>query len=160
MNWNEVREPRRGVMLHYSAGSFDGTVAWCQDPVSKVSYQLVVGQDGRSASIAPLAARAWHAGVCRSSDPARLPYRDANSAFYGVALAATDGDQITPLALEVLVQRLQSLFDSHRWPVTEGWRIVGHDSEAWPRGRKIDPRGSGPVPVIDVDVVRQLVADS
>lgn len=157
-NWNALKEPRLGIALHYTAGSYEGSVAWCQHPASQVSYQWIVAQDGRSTLIAPWEARAWHMGVCRSSDPERLPYRDANSAFLGLALAASDKERITDLAFRLLVGTIRTQFRYHGWDLTETWRIVGHDSEAWPRGRKVDPRGTGPEPVIDLAAVRAAVA--
>lgn len=156
-NWNDLKGPRLGIALHYTAGSYEGSVAWCKDPASQVSYQWILAQDGRSEVIAPWNKRAWHMGVCRSSD-ARLVYTDANSAFEGLALAATDGDVITPGALCVLLDMLRNRFAANGWPLSESWRIVGHDSEAWPRGRKSDPRGTKAVPVIDIHRVRRDLA--
>lgn len=153
-NWNNLIEPRRGVMLHFTAGSFVGSVAWCHDPTSKVSYQAIVSQEGKLALIAPWEKRAWHAGICRSSDP-RLPYTDANSAFEGIALAASDGDTVMPVAFQRIVALVRERFVANHWPETETWRIVGHGSEAWPRGRKHDPEGLTPAhPVLSVEAVR------
>lgn len=154
-NWNDLKEPRRGVMLHYTAGSFAGSVAWCHDPASQVSYQAIVSQKGGLAVIAPWDKRAWHAGKCVTSDPARLPYLDANSAFEGIALAASAGDVVTPDAFADIVDLVKSRFLVHGWPLTETWRLVGHNSEATPRGRKSDPEGPDPAhPVLSVAAVR------
>lgn len=160
-NWNTRREPRIGVMVHYDdSGSDAGAVAWLtQDPRCKVSYHWLVLDNGERVEIAPADARAWHAGVCRSSDP-RLRYRDANSAFYGVALAMDGNDVVTEAARRSLVGLCATLFRTHGWDlVHEGWRIVGHSSEAWPRGRKIDPEGPDPAhPVLAVPALRAWVA--
>src|SRR5690349_17106410 len=96
--WGEkLNEKRLGVMLHFDGSKNDrGSVAWMWDPEFKLSYNLLVLDNGKVERIAPDTARAYHAGECQSSDP-RLPYRDANSAFYGVAIAATDGDTATGL---------------------------------------------------------------
>lgn len=160
-NWNAPREPRLGVMLHYDASTSDrGAVQWLMhDPRCKVSYNYLVLDNGEVVTVAPVTARAWHAGICRSSDPGRLPYRDANSAFWGVSIAAGSGDVAT-LAAKVAVARVcTELMLSMGWDLSSTFRIVGHDTEAWPRGRKIDPEGPDPLrPVLSVTEIRRMVA--
>lgn len=144
-NWGTLREPRLGIMLHYDAstGTDAGALAWFAHPDCRVSYNYLVDDDGDVHVIAPPNARAWHAGACRSSDAARLPYRDANSAFYGVAWAGGGrrGDVCPERALAGITVQCVTIFRAHRWPAEEVWRIVGHRTEAWPRGRKPDPEG-------------------
>lgn len=157
--WSGVREPRIGVMLHYDASASDaGAVAWFADPRCRVSYQFLVLDDGSYVRIAPDDARAWHAGVCRPSDPARLQYRDANSAFYGIAAATNDKIDVTPLQTATIAWLTRRYFEHEGWPVTDLWRVVGHRSEAWERGRKSDPEGGDlKNPILAVDDVRQLI---
>jgi N-acetyl-anhydromuramyl-L-alanine amidase AmpD len=160
MNYNAVREERLGVMLHYDGSTSDaGAVQWLlRDSRCKVSYNWLVLDSGEVVEIAPPDARAWHAGVCRPSHPT-LRYRDANSAFYGLSLAATVGQTATSEAKAAIVDLCRVLFIRHGWdPEREGWRIVGHETEAWPRGRKIDPTGPNPShPVLEVEEVRELL---
>jgi N-acetyl-anhydromuramyl-L-alanine amidase AmpD len=156
-NWNKRTERRIGIMVHYDASTSDaGAVAWLtRDPRCKVSYNDIVLDDGRTVAVAPRQARAYHAGVCRSSDPQRLPYKDANSAFYGVAIAAGAGDVVTDAQFHTVCRLCATLFRAEGWSLRETWRIVGHDSEAWPRGRKSDPTGPDPRnPVLSVAAVR------
>ncbi len=158
-----LREQRLGVMLHYDASTSDrGAVTWLtKDPACRVSYNLLVLDSGEVVEVAPVTARAWHAGICRSSDPSRLPYRDANSAFLGIAVAAGAGDQVTPAQLAAVVRLVRDAFDRSGWLRSETWRIVGHETEAWPRGRKHDPTGPTPArPVLSVAAVRQAVSDA
>lgn len=159
-NHGPLRDKRIGCMIHYDASRSDrGAVAWLtKDPTCKVSYNWLVTDDGTAHEIAPHNRRAYHAGVCRSSDSTRLPYKDANSAFYGIAIAATDGETATPAQLATAVRLIEGRFKHHGWDKSETWRIVGHDTEAWPRGRKHDPTGSNPQrPVLDVARVRAIV---
>lgn len=160
-NYNALSEPRLGVMLHYDGSTSDaGAQQWLlHDPRCKVSYNWLVLDMGGVVPIAPAGARAWHAGVCRPSSP-KLAYRDANSAFYGLSLAATAGDVATEAAKQAIARHVLTLYRHHGWdPILDGWRIVGHASEAWPRGRKIDPEGPDPsLPVLDVQDVRDRVA--
>ena len=161
-NYNAaLREPRIGICLHYDASASDkGAVEWLtKDPRCKVSYNLLVLDNANIVEVAPVTARAWHAGVCRSSDH-RLPYTDANSALYGIAIAATDGDVATDVQVRSVVALCRTLFQRHGWHyATDVWRIVGHETECWPRGRKHDPTGSDPKhPVLSVLAVRGMMA--
>lgn len=156
--YGDLREPRVGVMLHYDASQSDaGAVAWFADPRCRVSYHYLVLDDGGFVSIAPPDRRAWHAGVCKPSSD-RLQYRDANSAFYGIAAATTDGVDVTPLQLLTIAWLTRRLFEREGWPVTDLWRIVGHRTEAWKRGRKSDPEGGDLAnPVYSPADIRQLL---
>lgn len=161
MNANALREPRIGAMIHYSAGDFASTVAWCRDPVSKVSYNVVIAGDGAAVQIVPWDLRAWHAGVCRPSQTARS-YEDANSAFYGIALSGgpTFGPP-TSAQEQTLNSILYDRFEAHQWPLVEWWRIVSHGAEAWPRGRKEDPEGPDLTkPWLSLEGVRKALAAS
>jgi N-acetyl-anhydromuramyl-L-alanine amidase AmpD len=158
--WGEtLREPRIGIMVHYDASASDaGALAWLRSPECKVSYTWIILDDGSQITIAPPDARAWHAGVCRPSNP-RLPYRDANSAFYGIAIAATAGDRATPRQAQAVANLCVALFQRHQWSrATDLYRIVGHNTECWPRGRKTDPEGPNRNdPVLSVEDIRDLV---
>lgn len=150
---SKIYEPRQGIILHYDASSNDaGAVAWFSDPRCEVSYQFLVTDDGVAHRIAPDDARAYHAGVCQRSKDAPQ-YKDANSAFYGVSLAATAGDTCTPAAFRTVVRLCVGYFHKHGWGAAEVNRITSHSAEAWPRGRKHDPDG-----VLDVGEVRREVA--
>jgi N-acetyl-anhydromuramyl-L-alanine amidase AmpD len=144
-------------MIHYDASRSDkGAIAWLTaDKRCAVSYHLAITDDGTIYQIAPLDKRAYHAGVCVSSDK-RLPYRDANSALYGVAITATDGELATPAQFDSVVLACEILAAREGWDLAkEPWRIVGHNTEAHPRGRKLDPIGTNPAkPVLDVAAVR------
>lgn len=157
---SRLRDERRGVMLHYDgSGSDRGAVQWFSDPRCKVSYNVLVLDDGNFVQIAPDSARAWHAGRCKTSDPAQLPYTDANSAFYGVAIASSGKESVSPVQLLTVVAICRRYFRNHGWPLGQTWRIVSHRSEATPRGRKTDPEGSDlKNPIMSTADVRSLLA--
>ena len=166
-NWGELTEPRIGVMLHYDASVTDkSSIAWLSSAEITVSYNWIVADSGNIIPIAPLDKRSWHAGCCRSDDP-RLVYRDANSAFYGISIAATEGDVATREAKRSIAALCLTLFAEHRWPVTEVWRIVSHRSQAvfckghpkaGQRGRKSDPEGPDLAhPVMNTNEIRGMV---
>ena len=74
----------KAIVLHHTAGSYAGSVSWCMDPISKVSYHAIVAKDGRRTVLADGDERTWHAGV--SSWRGK---RDLNSWAIG---AAFEGD--------------------------------------------------------------------
>ena len=71
-------------MLHHTSGTYGGSVAWCMNPASRVSYHCIVAKDGRRSTLADPDERTWHAG--RSEWRGR---RDLNSWSIG---AAFEGD--------------------------------------------------------------------
>lgn len=160
-NWNaRLRQPREGIMLHYDGSASDhGAVEWLtKDPRCRVSYNWLVLDDGTVVPVAPASARAWHAGVCvqRTDSWTGLPVTDANSAFYGIAVAATVGDRLTEEQRMAVIRLCEKLCRQHNWdPLT---RIVSHRAWASPPGRKADPEGPDPTRVVlSTNGVRQAV---
>lgn len=161
--YNRLRSERHGICLHYDgSGSDRGSIAWFGDPRCKVSYNILVLDDGDYVRIAPDNKRAWHAGRCKSSNPIRLPYTDANSAFYGIAVANSGHESVTTVQLLTVVALCRRYFRTHAWSLEDSWRIVSHRSEAvnldGTRGRKTDPEGSDlKNPIMSTDEVRKLL---
>lgn len=157
-NHNSLREERIGVMIHFDASSTDeGAVAWFEHPDCRVSYQVLVLDDGSFVRIVDDDRRAWHAGRCRPSDP-RLDYQDANSAFLGIAAATNAKVGSTEAQRLTIAHFCVRWFVRYDWPVSELWRIVGHRTEADPRGRKSDPEGPNlKRPILSVADIRELV---
>jgi N-acetyl-anhydromuramyl-L-alanine amidase AmpD len=137
--WNRLREERQGVMLHYTGGSdLSGVRFLLFDPSCQVSYNWLYLDDGTCANVAPAGARAFHAGACRRAD-GTIAYTDANSAFYGIAIAAEPGDRATARQRALVIEHVVALFRAHGWPAEEvPARLTDHAREAWPRGRKVD----------------------
>jgi hypothetical protein len=160
VNWGTLREKRIGIMFHYDASTSDaGAVQWLKhDSRCKVSYNTLVLDNGTVEQIAPDNRRAWHAGVCRSSDP-RLVYADANSAFYGISIAATAGETATAAQKATIDRLCEEIFTKEGWSkCNDAWRVVGHNTEAWPRGRKSDPIGPNPnKPVLSTTEIRGML---
>jgi N-acetyl-anhydromuramyl-L-alanine amidase AmpD len=68
------------IVLHHTSGAYAGSVSWCLDPISKVSYHCIVARNGKRTVLATPSQRTWHAGV--SSWQGR---KDANSFSIGMA---------------------------------------------------------------------------
>jgi N-acetyl-anhydromuramyl-L-alanine amidase AmpD len=74
----------KAIVLHHTSGTYAGSVAWCMNPASRVSYHCIVAKDGRRSTLADPDERAWHAGVSSWRGT-----RDLNSWSIG---AAFEGD--------------------------------------------------------------------
>jgi len=152
-------EKVQGILLHFDDSSNDvSSLQWFRDPKCRVSYNRLYFDDGKVAQItSSMEQCAWHAGKCRPSND-NFTYKGANSAFYGLAIAADDNDVVTPKQLASLAADCVAVFQFHGWTKKDLWRITGHDAEAWTRGRKVDPTGTNPhEPVLRVQAVRDLV---
>ena len=90
------------IVLHHSSGAYAGSVSWCCDPVSKVSYHCIIARNGKRTVLALPSQRTWHAGV--SSWQGR---KDANSFSVGMAW---EGDTYqTPLSEDALLSAVEYL---------------------------------------------------
>jgi len=117
------------VILHHTSGAYAGSVSWCCDPVSKVSYHCIIARNGKRTALALPTQRTWHAGV--SSWQGR---KDANSFSVGMAW---EGDTYsTPLSEDALlsaVEYLLPILREHHIPLAN---ILRHADIA--PGRKDD----------------------
>jgi N-acetyl-anhydromuramyl-L-alanine amidase AmpD len=81
-NISRARIVPKGIVLHHTAGSYAGSVAWCLNPQSKVSYHCIVDMNGDRTILALPTQRAWHAG--KSSFKGQS---DCNTFMLGVAVS-------------------------------------------------------------------------
>jgi N-acetyl-anhydromuramyl-L-alanine amidase AmpD len=117
------------IVLHHTSGAYAGSVSWCMDPVSKVSYHCIIARNGKRTVLALPSQRTWHAGV--SSWQGR---KDANSFAIGLAWEG-DTYQI-PLGEDAIlsaVEYLLPLLDEYHIPLSN---IIRHADVA--PGRKDD----------------------
>ena len=149
-----LAEPRRGFMVHYDDSSEDKwSIAWFRDPTCTNGYTWLVLDNGDLVQLEDPGLRTPHAGKCFTPN--------ANSVFYGIAAATNGKVRATPAQVDRIVAVIVAGFRFHRWPADEvPARVRGHDEEAAPHGRKVDPRGErkDKQPVIDMDRVRARVA--
>ncbi len=52
----------RFLVMHFTAGGYDGAVSWLCNPAAKASAHLVVGEAGEVTQLVPFDRTAWHAG--------------------------------------------------------------------------------------------------
>ena len=68
------------IVLHHTSGAYAGSVSWCSDPVSKVSYHCIIAKNGKRTALALPTQRTWHAGVSHWQGR-----KDANSFSVGTS---------------------------------------------------------------------------
>jgi N-acetyl-anhydromuramyl-L-alanine amidase AmpD len=51
------------ILLHHTSGAYAGSVAWCMNPASRVSYHCIVSNVGKRTTLAAPTMRTWHAGI-------------------------------------------------------------------------------------------------
>lgn len=85
-----------GIILHHTAGSYEGSVSWCLDSKSNVSYHAIVDLNGDKTVLAKDTQRAWHAG--KSSFKGKA---DCNSFMLGIAVSGdTNKRELTEEEIE------------------------------------------------------------
>ena len=90
------------IIVHHTSGAYAGSVSWCCDPASKVSYHCIIARNGKRTVLALPSQRTWHAGV--SSWQGR---KDANSFSVGMAW---EGDTYsTPLSEDAILSAVEYL---------------------------------------------------
>lgn len=79
----------QAIVLHHTGGNYAGSVAWCMNPASRVSYHAIVAKDGRRTVLADPDERTWHAGKSRF-----LGRRDLNSWSIGAAFEGDTNERV------------------------------------------------------------------
>jgi N-acetylmuramoyl-L-alanine amidase len=120
------------VILHHTAGSYAGSVSWCMNPGSKVSYHVIIARDGRRTVLADDRFRTWHAG--RSSWQGRP---DLNSWSLGLAWEGDTysdplGEDAMASALEYLVPRMKKWSIPLNMVLTHGQVSPGRKTDIAP----------------------------
>jgi N-acetyl-anhydromuramyl-L-alanine amidase AmpD len=120
------------IVLHHTSGSYNGSVSWCMNPGSKVSYHVIIARNGNRTVLADDTARCWHAGI---SSWQGVP--DCNSYSLGVAW---DGNTYSnPLAEDAMESALEYLVPRmKRWHIPMS-RVVTHQQVSPGRKNDISP---------------------
>lgn len=136
-NYN-ARPPRAVVsciVLHADeSDSVAGSIAWIQNPASKVSYHAIVGRTGIVYGLVAPQHRAWHAGKAEFGG-----VQDVNGISVGVCLSnkMSREEEYTPAALEAAAWYCAQMMRA--FPAITLARITTHEAVARPAGRKRDP---------------------
>jgi N-acetyl-anhydromuramoyl-L-alanine amidase len=117
------------IVLHHSGGSYAGGVSWIRNPKSRVSYHVLVAQDGRRTVFANPTQRTWHAG--KSEWHGR---KDLNSWSVGASFAGdTNSEPLTLDAMASMAEYLEPIMREYRLTLAD---ITDHRTVA--PGRKDD----------------------
>ena len=120
------------IVLHHTSGSYNGSVSWCMNPESNVSYHAIIARNGNRTVLADDTARCWHAGV---SSWHGVP--DCNSYSIGVAWDGnTYDDPLDETAMDSAIQYIIPRMKRWHIPVS---RIVTHQQIAPNRKTDISP---------------------
>jgi N-acetyl-anhydromuramyl-L-alanine amidase AmpD len=117
------------IVLHHTSGAYAGSVAWCMNPQSKVSYHCIIARNGKRAVLALPTQRTWHAGV--SEWRGRKNCND-----FSIGLAWEGDTYQTPLSEDAIlsaVEYLLPILEDHKIPLSH---ILRHADIA--PGRKND----------------------
>ena len=130
----------QGIVIHRMVGTFNGTIAWFQNPDSKVSAHYLVSQEGEVVQMVRDHEAAWHAGY-KSGTPPPI-YRDTNPNFVSIGIenedrTAEDVNFWTQKQLNTLVDLCRVLIKKYDIPVDRE-HIVGH-SQINPEGKPFCP---------------------
>lgn len=119
------------IVLHADAAKSEaGTIAWLNDPASKVSYHYLIGRDGRVYSFVRDELRAWHAGISTFDGVA-----NCNDYSIGVSFSNDQKGELFPTAqVDAGVALCAVLCNRHAIGVS---RITTHSAIS--PGRKFDP---------------------
>lgn len=113
-----------GVMLHHSAGSTMGSVSWCQNRKSGVSYHMIIDKDGTRYHLVKGKRVAWHAG--RSAWRGRY---GCNSFTVGVAFSGNTNNRM------LTQEEVESFLE---------WFRVNKELYGWNRGDLLTHRQAAP----------------
>lgn len=133
------------IVLHADAGKTEaGTIAWCCDPASKVSYHYLVHRDGAVTQLVPVAMRAWHAGASEYQGRTNV-----NDYSIGVSLAnRQDGEAFRPAQLQAAVRLVADLCWEYKVPLA---RITTHAVVRHAIRETLMARGETELPTVKVD---------
>lgn len=121
------------IVMHADAGTTDGgTVAWIQNPESKVSYHYMVGRVGQVYRFVADDMKAWHAG--KSEWNGASVHGSLNPVSIGVCVANNGTEQYADIQYKLAGKLVAHLMRKY----SVGLHDVRGHHEVSP-GRKTDP---------------------
>lgn len=102
-----------GIVLHHTAGAFTGSVTWCLNPQSQVSYHCIVDTTGERIVLAKDYQRTWHAGQSTFNGKP-----DCNSFMLGIAVSGdTTKRTLTKEEIDSVAQWCVSKMKEHKFGI-------------------------------------------
>ena len=123
----------KGIILHHTAGSYNGSVAWCLNPQSKVSYHCIVDVNGDRTVLAKDNQRAWHAGVSKFKGQS-----NCNDFMLGVAVSGdTNKRELTNHEIDSVAYWCVEKMNEYGFGIDD---ITTHREVSSPRKNDVDVR--------------------
>jgi N-acetyl-anhydromuramoyl-L-alanine amidase len=121
-----------GVLVHHSVMPFKETIAHMLNPLSKVSYHVLIAGDGARCTLVADEHIAWHAGVSTFLNRSRC-----NDFLLGLAFAGdTYRAPLTAAQLDSALEWLAPRWISHQWTASA---ITDHRQVAPNRKDDLNP---------------------
>jgi N-acetyl-anhydromuramyl-L-alanine amidase AmpD len=136
----------KGIVLHHTVGSYNGSVEWCLNPASKVSYHCIVNTDGTRTVLALDNQRAWHAGVSSFKGQS-----NCNDFMLGVAVSGNTNQRVlTQQEINSVAQWCVSKMKQHNIPLD---MITTHATISPGRKNDVDSRAFKAI----IDKIKELL---
>lgn len=137
------------IVYHDDEGaSMLGTESWIMNPVSKVSYHVLVGKKGEVTQFVDFNKRAWHAG--KSSWKG---FNNINDYGIGVSMQNRNEEPYTDLQIQKFIEVCKVI--ANHYKINEG---VGHKQIS--PGRKTDPHNGFPMSKVNAEVFGNKQSES
>jgi N-acetyl-anhydromuramyl-L-alanine amidase AmpD len=116
------------VIIHYTGSmSLHGTLAWFEDPTSRVSAHFVIGQKGEIHNFEQIRTKLWHAGKSEWNG-----IKNLNNTSIGIELVGTYNSGFMEAQYVSLLTVLNLIYRE-----CDTKYVLGHEQVS--PGRKIDP---------------------
>jgi N-acetyl-anhydromuramyl-L-alanine amidase AmpD len=99
----------KAVVLHHTSGGYKGSVEWCLNPDSMVSYHCIIKRDGERTVLASDNERTWHAGKSYWRNKPDLNSWSLGVSFEGDTYKEPLSKEMIESAIEYLVPRMKKL---------------------------------------------------
>jgi len=133
-----------GLVWHHTGGSFNGSVAWCMDPKSKVAYHGIVDVNGDYTQLALDHHRVWANGSSRFKGR-----NDCNSFMISIAVS---GDTTKRLLTDAEIHSMAKI-------TIEKMKLYGFGLDMVTTHRVISPGRKNDVDVRAERAIRERVGE-
>ena len=99
----------KAIVLHHTSGSYVGSVSWCLNPESQVSYHCIIKKNGERTVLAADNQRTWHAGKSYWRNKPDLNSWSLGVAFEGDSYKEPLTEDMINSAIEYMVPRMKKL---------------------------------------------------
>lgn len=115
------------IVLHVTEGKFEGSLSWCLDPKSQVSYHYIVNRNGDIYKLVEETDTAWSQGLVKNSKWPLLA-NGSNPNEYCISIAYAGFAEMGPSIEQMSVIAILVRDISARWHIKLDKNfIIGHN---------------------------------